>query len=244
MQLFVVPDIHGRTNWQQPVTAFLATATPEDRVIFLGDYNDSFTVPDAPMLDNFIDVLLLKEREPERVILLLGNHCFPYLFDPSFRCSGFRPELAPALHLLFRKHQHFFHVACQFGPYLFTHAGVSDMWLEANRLAILVLTGATIGNLHLPTVLNQLLQTDRGRKILWQVSSYNGGRDGVDGPLWVRPRHLERGLLPGLIQVVGHTAQRHIVREVDQTSHTGLILVDCHDHSPTEFLALETGMFI
>lgn len=239
MRLFIVPDVHGRTNWQQPVADFLRQATAADRVIFLGDYNDSFTVPDGAMLDNFLDVLLLKEREPGRVVLLLGNHCFPYLFYPSFRCSGFRSALAPALHLLFRKHRHFFQMACQFGPYLFTHAGVSEVWLETNRLALLVLTGTGIRHSALPTVLNQLLQTDRGRQLLWQVSAYNGGRDGVDGPLWVRPRELARSLLPGLIQVVGHTAQRHIVSQVDAPTTTGFILTDCHDYSPADFLTLE-----
>lgn len=239
MRILVVPDLHGRANWHQPVTDFLTAAAPADRVVFLGDYLDSFTVADQPMLDNFIDVLLLREREPERVILLLGNHCFPYLFHPTFRCSGFRPQLAPALHILFKTHQTLFQVAWQAGPYLFTHAGVSDMWLDVNRLAIRLLLGHAACPDNLADTLNQLLASEQGRQLLWQVSGYNGGRDRVDGPLWVRPIHLSRGLLPGLIQVVGHTPQPHILSEVNEATQTGFIVADCHDRSPDEFLTLQ-----
>ncbi len=241
MRILVVPDIHGRTSWRQPVGNFLREASGNDRVVFLGDYNDSFTVPNSVMLDNFIDVLLLKEQKPGRVVLLLGNHCLPYLFHPSFRCSGFRSDLAPALHVLFKKHQHFFQVAYQAGPYLFTHAGVSEMWLEVNRLAIRVLCGAYATIDSLETTLNQLLTSEQGRQLLWQVSAYNGGRDRVDGPLWVRPLHLRRGLLPGLIQVVGHTHVRSIEQEVDENTQTGFILTDCHDHDASQLLTLQVG---
>jgi len=240
MKILVVPDIHGRINWQQPVADFLNSALPEDRVVFLGDYNDSFTVPNRQMVDNFTDVLLLKQREPERVILLLGNHCFPYLFYPTFRCSGFRPELAPALHILFKEHHTLFQVACQFGHYLFTHAGVSEMWLQANRTAIKQLLGVNSADTsNLPHLLNQLLQSGRGCQLLWQVSPDNGGADPVDGPLWVRPRLLDRGLLPGLVQVVGHTAQRNILHSINESTNTGFVVIDCHDYNPNEFLILE-----
>lgn len=239
MRIFVVPDLHGRTNWQQPVANFLSEAAATDQVIFLGDYLDSFTVADQPMLDNFIDVLLLREQEPIRVVLLLGNHCFPYLFYPTFQCSGFRPQLAPALHILFKTHQNLFQVAWQAGPYLFTHAGVSDMWLDVNRLAIRLLTGRYAHPDILADILNQLLTSAQGQRLLWQVSNYNGGRDRTDGPLWVRPIHLSRGLLPGLIQVVGHTPQPHIQREINEATQAGFIVADCHDRSPNEFLILD-----
>ncbi|RTQ46341.1 hypothetical protein EJV47_22725 [Hymenobacter gummosus] len=239
MRVLVIPDIHGRTNWVPLVTEFLAGAEAADRVVFLGDYNDSFTVPDDVMLDNFIDVLLLKEREPARVVLLLGNHCFPYRFWPQFQCSGFRPTLAPALHLLYKHHSEYFQIAYQARPYLFTHAGVSEMWLEVNRLAIRILCGRYATTENLAAVLNQLLTSEEGRRLLWQVSGYNGGRDRVDGPLWVRPVHLRRGLLPGVIQVVGHTLMPDIVREVDDVAQTGVLFTDCHDRRPEEVLTLE-----
>ncbi|GGG35794.1 metallophosphoesterase [Hymenobacter glacieicola] len=239
MRILVIPDIHGRTGWVPVVNNFLAGAQAADRVVFLGDYNDSFTVPDAVMLDNFIDVLLLKQQEPERVVLLLGNHCVPYLLLPRFQCSGFRPTLAPALHILFKHHRHLFQVAYQAGPYLFTHAGVSEMWLKENGLAIRVLCEmpATVDNL--PAVLNKLLTTEEGQRRLWQVSGYNGGRDRVDGPLWVRPAHLRRGLLPGIIQVVGHTPLPGISWDVKEATQTGVVFTDCHDRQPTEYLTLE-----
>jgi hypothetical protein len=81
MKVSVVPDLHGRTSWERPVMAFLATSQANDQVVFLGDYNDSFYVADGPILANFWAVLRLKQQYPTHVVLLLGNHCLPYFLS-------------------------------------------------------------------------------------------------------------------------------------------------------------------
>ena len=112
-------------------------------MVFLGDYNDSFAVADGPMLTNFRAVLRLKQRNPARVVLLVGNHCLPYLLypDPSVRCAGFRTGLAPRLVRLYQAHVAHFQVAFAVGRTLLVHAGISRQWLAHNAQALRKLTG-------------------------------------------------------------------------------------------------------
>ena len=61
MIIFVVPDLHGRTCWQEPAQYFLDTHGPADQVVFLGDYVDSFEVGNEQQLSNFTDVIDYKK---------------------------------------------------------------------------------------------------------------------------------------------------------------------------------------
>lgn len=208
MDVLVIPDIHGRDKWRLPAQEFLAGSQGE--VVFLGDYNDAYDVEDLPMLENFLDVLLLKLQFPDKVTLLLGNHCFPYL-SAYFNCSGHRKSLWEPLHLLYT-HEGPFQVAKQVGNTLFVHAGISGGWLRYNRQAIELTCGieldAYLEHHSYADLLNLIYRLDR--KLLWQVSKRHGGWDYHDSPLWVRPQDLTGDLLPGIHQVVGHTHMKEV----------------------------------
>lgn len=239
MVVFVVPDIHGRTLWREPVKEFLARCQPEDRVVFLGDYNDAWDVSDQQMLDNFIDVILCKERNPEQVILLLGNHCFPYLTNGFLRCSGFRQSLLPALSLLYKANKHLFQLAYQVENVLFVHAGLTTFWLEHNQERIEQWSGKQINEFDdLAHLLNYLLTQDWGRSMLYQVGRDHGGWDSCNGPVWVRPGELGKFLPPGIIQVVGHTGVSEITKAIDAESGTGVILTDTMGRKDHQYLQL------
>ena len=243
MKALVVSDLHDRIGWKQPVMAFLSIAEANDKVVFLGDYNDSFDLADGPILANFQAVLNLRRQYPTQVVLLLGNHCIPYLFYPDhiFRCAGFRLSIAPQLAKLYQAHAEYFQVAFAIKQTLLVHAGVSWQWLACNERSIKKLTNHEyFPTSELSLLLNKLLSTQAGRRLLWQTSPDNGGLDKYDSPLWVRPYSLlKNGLLVGTVQVVGHTEVNRLTRFVYTFSHTGFILTDCLGNNAPEWLTLE-----
>ena len=83
----LVPDVHGREFWKEPVKTVLENSEAE--IIFLGDYLDPY--PDEfdsdfeldykastdylqTTIDNFKEIIELKKQYPDRITLLLGNH--------------------------------------------------------------------------------------------------------------------------------------------------------------------------
>jgi hypothetical protein len=61
------------------------------------------------------------------------------------------------------------------------------------------------------------------------------GDDVTQTPIWVRPNSLLEDRVPGYIQVVGHTQQRHI------TLSTDVILIDALG-ATGEYLAINNGL--
>jgi len=255
MTILTISDLHGRQCWQQPAQEFVDQQDDDNwQVIFLGDYVDSFCVPAGEQLANLTDVILFKRKYVNNVILLLGNHDIGYLFfnqatGSRFQPSGFQPKMAYAFHALFHDHRHWFQVAWQVKTakcdYLFTHAGVSSVWLEkCNRI---INNHAKLAQAEtLADTLNAMLLTSVGQDTLYWVSPANGGYYPCDGPLWIRPRQLGDNGLAGFIQVVGHTPMKKLTRCIitseDGLLETGIIFCDClHDGKEAhrnEFLTL------
>ena len=149
-----VGDIHGRDNWKfkmfgssyeyeswareaingaAEVFAVDYPFNEYDKIIFIGDYVDSFTVGNAQMKKNLEDLILFKKTFPDKVVLLLGNHDVQYIVSNQI-CSGYRPEMRPDFYDLFNKNIDLFEMAYELKtkhvPILFTHAGVTEEWLE------------------------------------------------------------------------------------------------------------------
>ena len=256
MKLFCVPDLHGRTCWKQPVQEFIDQQDDDQwRVVFLGDFVDSFHIKGPAQLDNLTDVILFKRQYMDNVVLLLGNHCYQYFFFGAanyggYQCSGYQPRMAPAFYALFHDHKDYFQIAYEVAAehtiYLFVHAGVQLDWVQKNQ-GLIDSTANLIQAEKLSDILNALLQSKRGQDALYQVSRVNGGYHPFDGPLWVRPVQLSKSVLPGYIQVVGHTPlTKGIIRAIhteESGRQTGVILTDClHDGAKSdqnEFLTLK-----
>lgn len=75
----LVPDVHGRMFWGEPVRE---TLTETDAPItFLGDYLDPYSdewEEDEDYrriaIERFKEIIQLKKDNPDRITLLLGNH--------------------------------------------------------------------------------------------------------------------------------------------------------------------------
>jgi len=73
-QILVVPDVHGRLFWKEPVMKYLDVV---DKVVFLGDYLDPYEGEEGlaeDIFENMMEIVRLKRNNREKVVLLKGNH--------------------------------------------------------------------------------------------------------------------------------------------------------------------------
>lgn len=200
MKVLTISDLHGRTVWKE------VNFSAYDRIIFLGDYVDSYNVDDETIYNNLREIIQLKRRQPDKFVLLTGNHDAQYLHFPHYRCSGFRAWAQPALSDLFRQHQTLFDIAHQGEAHLFTHAGVTNKWLSYLLLKIGHDAALITPDFDLAGLLNDIhKQPLTFRNILFEVGPRRGGYDAFSGPVWADRSETKVDYLTGFHQVVGHT---------------------------------------
>ena len=270
MKILSLGDTHGRNSWKfhthgspydystwkiavdagAPADDFEfwkeLPYTGYDKIIFVGDYVDSFTISNAPMKQNLLEIIEFKKLLGDRVILLLGNHDVQY-FVPDQICSGYRAEMLHDFGDIFRKNLDLFTMAYEIldeegTTYLWTHAGVTKEWLEdlkANltspdyRFAEHVLESNPITTAEWINLAWELRAKD-----IFFVDHESGGWSKWAGPIWVRPRTLNYAPLIKHHQIVGHTPQRTINKVVLLSTVTHYY-IDCLEHGDGEALTLE-----
>ena len=142
----IIPDVHGRDFWKKDVYHVVEN-DENTKIIFLGDYLDPYPYEwernyeleyDAPdfrenALEVFKEIIDLKKRCPNQIILLLGNHDCGYIWDSVCSCRRDRVRYKE-ISDLFNSNLYLFDLAyqTQIGDkkYLFTHAGVHKIWLS------------------------------------------------------------------------------------------------------------------
>jgi predicted phosphodiesterase len=222
MKTISIGDLHGKDTWKSvDVSAF-------DKVIFVGDYTDSFTIDNITILHNLNEILHLKKDNPDKVVLLLGNHDIQYMFPGRYRCSGYRPELMPDLAILFNENRNMFQIAHQEGSYLWTHAGVSTRWFKKYEDTLKLAEEETLADR-----LNDISKTHLN-DILHEVGVERGGfRYDYGGPTWADINETRSGIPAGYHQIVGHTSIPEIVtyhKILDKTyTDRSITFIDCLD---------------
>jgi hypothetical protein len=278
-KIITIGDIHGRDIWKDithgDLLDFISWKTSveeggdpysefwkdlpfwsADRVIFIGDYVDSFDVGDDHMIQNLRDIIFFKRACPDRVVLLLGNHDIQYFIEGQI-CSGYRSKPAFIFKEIFEESISLFQVSHlenfsgvgfgvneeqfpQEGSVIWTHAGVTLNWLNASLASIKrygELYREFLEKLSTPTAEHVheylgFLQNSWHESLFW-CDADSGGRHHNAGPLWVRPGKFNRTRLP-FSQVVGHT-HRPQVRHAEIAPGISHWFVDCFDHT-TDFL--------
>ena len=142
MKYLIVPDVHGRDFWKTPVME--ALSSPEVKVVFLGDYLDPYAYEWEDRgadfdyykhaLDNFKEILSIKEQYPQRVTLLIGNHdCGYAIGDDICSCRMDRVH-RHQIEELFMDNRNLFQLAeeCTLGSrhIVFSHAGILKGWAD------------------------------------------------------------------------------------------------------------------
>ena len=177
-----------------------------DKIIFMGDYVDSYFVSNSEVSQNLLDIIDLKKRYPSRMVLLWGNHDIQYLLGAkNFGCSGYRLEMWEALHGLFSSNEDLFQFSFGIANYLWTHAGINQYWYD-NRFKPVTEKSDNPGSL--PEQLNEAFR--RRDKAIFDVGYKRGGFFEAGGPFWCDIAELIRDPIRGYHQIVGHNRVREI----------------------------------
>lgn len=270
-KLIAVGDIHGRDIWkdkffgstydfQNWVTRDLANGIENemadlypfykwDKIIFIGDYVDSFTVSNVEMKKNLEDIILFKKAYPDKIVLILGNHDIQYIVS-GHQCSGYRPVMRPDLYQIFNENYDLFEMAhivetTPGNPTLFTHAGVTKGW-EAQLRAAFENTHSHKWQLfaeHAQSRIDNLINVAWKFEIpeLFNVDRDSGGVSKYAGCLWVRPQKLQANAIDVYDQVVGHTPCAGVqTHPIDNNSLNVIYTIDCLEHyNSDDYLELD-----
>ena len=135
--ILVVPDVHGRIFWKEPVKKYTAAV---DKVIFLGDYLDPYEDEDGladDIFENLMEIVNLKQDNMDKVVLLKGNHDQHYASERFEELSGgtrMDYQNWNKYHQAFAEYKGLFqitHLELINGmPYVFSHAGLTLYWLK------------------------------------------------------------------------------------------------------------------
>lgn len=217
-KLLVLGDIHGRKFWKKPCE----NIENYDKVIFLGDYFDPYdfekiTIPDC--IENFNEIIELKKNNTDKVVLLLGNHDYPYVSNDYYKFSRWHCRHSSIyhdeIHELFETNKEYFKIAHVEEDILFTHAGVESGWLDN-----VVKCKETDIN-KICDVLNSLNDNAKSLKKLYYITSQRGGYDRYGSCVWAdvhdiiwdidslnNPETIAKPIQK-IKQVFGHTLQAY-----------------------------------
>lgn len=236
MKILIIPDLHGKD-----IVKLLSNYNLEtfDKMVFMGDYFDSFTIKPVKQLENFNKILELKEKYEDRIELLIGNHDLHYL-NSKFRCAGFDDKFYfsfnQVLMPLYKNKT--LKVCVVIDNYLFSHAGISNNWLK--RLNI---ENKSITKNNIDLLINFVFQSSLEFFSFQKPEDSNErysiyGDNTYQSPLWIRPTSLIKDKVSfigseNITQVVGHTS----IQEIQVKNN--IIFTDCLDYKE-ELLILKT----
>ena len=244
MKILSIGDIHGLDLWKNmthksthdfmiwknavetgvPAEAEIWKELPFmdlDKIIFVGDYVDSFDLTNEVIIENLKDIIYFRKALPDKVVTLLGNHDIQYLIPNQFS-SGFRSEMSIDLKELFHENREIFKIAhlekggkLKNVNWLWTHAGVTSGWYhQAKQYLLQPDRFHQINRQYVTKPLDEMINWlwQSNASILYSVDRSSRGIAKWAGPLWVRPDMLNKNHLQGhgdfskaYNQVVGHT---------------------------------------
>jgi predicted phosphodiesterase len=232
----ILGDTHGRNIWKEIVFQEKA-----DRVIFIGDYFDSFDIGPAEQMHNFQEIIDFKEKGECEVILLIGNHDFHY-YPGGETYSGYKAGAAPAIRQMLQENDHHMQMCYQLDNILFTHAGIGHDWLVYQNQYEPFTDQDTVTNIA--DFVNAIWKYQPNRFMFYGIDPYGDSK--TQTPIWIRPQSLIAGnrgtfLKTDYIQVVGHT---HVAKIDIEGKSTGgrYYFIDTFDTSG-QFLVYENKEF-
>lgn len=222
MRITTIGDIHGRDGWRE-----IVKKTPSTKFIFSGDYLDPYRnekIDPIQTIENFQEIIDFKTENPDKVILLIGNHDAQYLFPPRFATTRRMIQFFQEISDIFWFNKDKFQFAYQRGNYLWTHAGVTNGWL-IEFYDKLKTFGLKDDFSNLADSLNNAGKSATGLSIYDKVSMYRGGFDKNGSPIWADTEELAYDMLDNCHQITGHNRFLDIHKIGDKNS--SITFVDC-----------------
>ena len=244
VRFIIVPDVHGRTFWRESVYHYLQNTT-DVNIIFLGDYVDPYGYEEISREDAFCvleEIIELKRRYKDRVVLLIGNHDFHY-FNGSIggcRKDMMRKEDLKWLYVDNMDLFEYYHIEMIGGVnYLFSHAGFLNSWVYVERGPLGIydmfnndedrVSQETVDmiNFDLIKTLNfKELFNDRDARLSMDSIGHSRGGMDVGSFMWADISDYLGfdETIKGCVQIVGHTQQ-----ENDPVNLGDIICLDCRE---------------
>ena len=244
MRIIALGDTHGRNNWKAIAEKELATC---DKFIFIGDYFDSHNsgYSGNRQIVNFKEILELKKANPDKVVLLTGNHDYHYIKGIGETYSGYQAGYALEIGELVEQaiKDGYLQMAFLVDDFFFSHAGLTKTWASMIMGLEYANDDKSMKNINpqlddkLVQVLNDYL-VYQPRVFMFRAGERMSmtGDDISQGPIWVRPYSLSKDKIEGVWHVVGHTQSRRL-GIVDEHQ---IILIDCLGETG-EYLIIEDG---
>lgn len=190
MKTLVLGDIHGRTIWKDIIEKEIP-----DKIIFLGDYVTTHEgTSSEQQIYNLEEILTYKEDNPNKVILLRGNHDIQHLGYSWAECSGLDKTVLASMSTDEFK-QRFLNLTQWVyidGTNVFSHAGVSKTWLK------------NIAKIESVEEINNLEPSEIFGFTPMYFDDFTGSSP-TQPPTWIRPQILLCCGISGYNQIVGHT---------------------------------------
>jgi predicted MPP superfamily phosphohydrolase len=194
MTIIALGDTHGRPNWKT-----IIEKEEFDKIVFVGDYFDSKEfILEKQQKKNFEDIIAFKKTYPEKVTLLFGNHDFHYLPYIDEKYSSYQASAALEIGKMLEDalSENLIQMCFRSGGFLFTHAGVTKTWAEANEI--------DLDNVE-ESINSLFIRNPSAFKFTIGINRSLIGDDISQTPIWVRPISLISDKIEGYTQVVGHT---------------------------------------
>jgi UDP-2,3-diacylglucosamine pyrophosphatase LpxH len=230
----IIGDTHGLSLWKD-----IVNQSNPDRVVFVGDYFDSFDIKFEYQLTNFLDILEFKKSSGKDVILLIGNHDFHYMPFTQEYYSGHQRNNHYIIQNVLMDNINHLSMCYRIDDYLMSHAGVSITWLSNcyNKMHNQILTDYN----NVDFIVNDIWKY---KPQLFRFTGYDPYGDSEESsPIWIRPKSLQRANKHSLkneyIQIVGHTQHRNI--DVKGATTGGRYYYVDTLQSSKEYIILEDG---
>lgn len=217
MKIVAIGDIHGSDNWKN-----IIEKESYDKLVFIGDYFDSFEYGIEQQIRNFNEIIKLKEKFSDKVVLLIGNHDFHYMPFTNERYSGFQSKNMFLIRnvLMGALKDELLQMCFMYDNLAFTHAGITKTWCNIHDVDLS----------DIEKSINDLFFYKPKSFEFNGINPY--GDDKTQSPIWVRENSLIKDKPIGIKQVVGHTEKKEIVFTED------VIIIDTQRESK-EYLICE-----
>jgi hypothetical protein len=227
MKVLTIGDLHGKQVWKQ------LDFSAYDQIIFIGDYIDGPS--DEEDLENLNSIIELKKSNPSKIKLLLGNHDLQYFWYPNQQMKKYKESLAFEFFQIFKENHSLFDICFQELDFIWTHAGISNSWINFIQEKDADLSGLIHSN-NVCDVINNLFLEHRW-SLLCSTGKAKGGAQ-IGGPIRADISELRTDFMRGVFQIAGHNRTKEI--EQYGTTKSGIVFCDCLN-SKLEFLELDTN---
>ncbi len=231
-KILVISDIHGRDNWKKIIENNINYV---DKIVFIGDYFDSFDILPIIQIHNFKEIVELKKQYPDKVVLLLGNHDYHYFGYTARTYSGFKEIFRYDIYDVLNINKELIQLCYFNNKRLFSHAGVSKFWLKLANIDY-----KDINNLE-KNINDVLINNPEWLDFAWLIPNNKSlttrqpnvyGDNIYQTPIWIRPNGLmsNDSIIPELTQIVGHTSYKKITTKYIKKYDSTFIFTDVYDN--------------